>query len=92
MGGRRDRGGGGRAKAYASDVTQASDVRSMVASVERDFGRVDILVNNAGDLIERRTLPELSEQLLRQVLEVNVVTTLLCCQAAAPGMIARGGG
>jgi 3-oxoacyl-[acyl-carrier protein] reductase len=83
---------GGRAKAYACDVTRCPDVRSMVAAVEHDFGSLDILVNNAGDLIERRTLPELSEQLLRQVLEVNVLSTLLCCQMTTPGMIARGGG
>jgi 3-oxoacyl-[acyl-carrier protein] reductase len=46
---------GGHAMAYECDVTQAADVRSMIASVEREFGRLDILVNNAGDLIERRT-------------------------------------
>ena len=83
---------GGRAQAYSGDVTRMADVKGLVESVERDFGRLDILVNNAGDLIERKALPELSEQLLRQVLDVNVVSTMLCCQAAAPGMIARGGG
>jgi 3-oxoacyl-[acyl-carrier protein] reductase len=83
---------GGRARAYSCDVTRAADVRSMIALVEREFGRLDILVNNAGDLIGRRTLPEISDEFLRQVLEVNVVSTMLCCQAAAPGMIARGGG
>ncbi len=81
-----------RAAAYSGDVTRAADVTALIASVERDFGRLDILVNNAGDLIERKTLPELSEALVRQVMDVNVLSTVLCCQAAAPGMVARGGG
>ena len=83
---------GRRAASYGCDVTRSADVREMIEAVEGDFGRIDILVNNAGDLIERRTLPECSEELMRQVLDVNVVSTLLCCQAVVPGMTDRGGG
>ena len=83
---------GGRARAYGCDVTRADDVSSMIESVERDFGSLDILVNNAGDMIQRRTLAELTPGIIRDVLDVNILSTVLCCQAAVPGMAARGGG
>ena len=83
---------GREARAYAADVTDPADVRSMVQSVERDFGGIDILVNNAGDLIERCTLAELTPDKVRAVLDVNVLSTVLCCQAVAPGMATRRSG
>ena len=39
---------GGRAIAYAADVTDFAQCEAMVAAVLNDFGCVDILVNNAG--------------------------------------------
>ena len=50
---------------------------------------MDVLVNNAGDIIGRQPLVEMTEAFFHQVMDVNVLTTFLCCQAAAPGMIAR---
>lgn len=83
---------GVRAAAFACDVTRAADVRSMIEAVERQFGRVDILVNNAGDLIERKPLADMTAEWYREVMDVNVLTTILCTQAVAPGMSARGRG
>jgi 3-oxoacyl-[acyl-carrier protein] reductase len=59
------------------------------ACFQARLGPSDILVNNAGDLIERRTLTEMTEALFRQVMDVNVTSTFFCCQAVAPSMIAR---
>ncbi len=39
---------GGRAKAYAVDITDQARVNAAVVDVERDLGPVDVLVNNAG--------------------------------------------
>jgi 3-oxoacyl-[acyl-carrier protein] reductase len=80
------------AEACPCDVTRAEDVRAMFARVEAQFGHVDILVNNAGDLVERRWLGEMTEALYHEVMNVNVLGTLLCSQAAAEGMKARGSG
>jgi 3-oxoacyl-[acyl-carrier protein] reductase len=80
------------AEALACDVTRAADVRAMIAGIEERFGRLDILVNNAGDLVERRALAELTEGLYREVMDVNVLSTLLCSQSAAEGMKRRRGG
>ena len=83
---------GGRARAFECDVTLSSSVRTMIADVTAGLGPVDILVNNAGDLIARRDLAAMTEALFREVLDVNVVSTWLCCQAVAPGMVERGSG
>lgn len=83
---------GVRAGAFGCDVTRTDDIRAMIEQVERELGPVDILVNNAGDMIGRNTLAETTEESYREVMDVNVLTTILCSQAVAPGMIARGSG
>src|SRR5262249_17826533 len=86
------RASGADADAFEADVTQAAQGAAPARGVERRFGGIDILVNNAGDLIERATLANVTEPLLRRILDVNVLSTVLCSQAAAPLMIARAGG
>ncbi len=83
---------GARAAAFPADVTRGADVTAMVTAVEKTLGPIDILVNNAGDLVARRGLAAMTEDVFRSVLDVNVVSTWLCCQALAPGMAARGRG
>lgn len=41
-------GKGGRARAYACDVSRAESVQALAESVVKDLGSVDIVVNNAG--------------------------------------------
>jgi 3-oxoacyl-[acyl-carrier protein] reductase len=74
---------GARAAAFGCDVTRSVDVRAMVAAVERELGGIDILVNNAGDLVSRKALADITEDYYREVMDVNVLTTLLCSQAVA---------
>jgi 3-oxoacyl-[acyl-carrier protein] reductase len=86
------RAAGRRAELIEGDLTSAGTaLRTVQACVER-LGRLDVLVNNAGDLIARRPLLEMDEAYFRQVMDVNVLTAFLCCQAVAPGMIARRSG
>jgi len=80
---------GRRAAIYQADLTRSVEVKRVFDAALADFGRVDVLVNNAGDIIGRRPMVEMTEAFFHQVVDVNVLTTFLCCQAAAPGMIAR---
>jgi 3-oxoacyl-[acyl-carrier protein] reductase len=80
---------GRRAAVFQGDLTRSADVARVVEGASRHFGRVDILVNNAGGLIGRHPLVDMTEDFFRAVLDVNVLTTFLCCRAVAPGMIAR---
>jgi len=80
---------GRHAAVYQGDLTKSADVSRVVESAAARFGHIDILVNNAGGLLGRHSLVDITEEFYHAVLDVNVLTTFLCCRAVAPGMIAR---
>ena len=80
---------GGRAITIQADVTQATEVATLVQRASEELGAIDILVNNAGSLIERLRILELSEERWDEVLELNAKSVFLCCKAVAPSMIER---
>jgi len=83
---------GRRAATFGADLTKSAEVARTVGDAEARFGRIDILVNNAGGLLGRHPLSDMSEAFFHDVMNVNALTTFLCCRAVAPGMIARGSG
>ena len=83
---------GRRAQAFQADLTRREEVARVVSAAETTFGKIDILVNNAGGLLGRHSLVEMPEEFFHQVMDVNVLTTFLCSQAVAPGMITRKSG
>ena len=79
------------ADAIEADVTDEHQVARLFQEVMVRHGRLDILVNNAGSTI--RKAPEaLSLQEFRQVMDVNLTSTFLCCRAAHALMKVGGGG
>jgi 3-oxoacyl-[acyl-carrier protein] reductase len=80
---------GRRAAIFQGDLTKQADVTRVVGGAATRFGRIDVLVNNAGGLLGRHALVDMPEAFFHDVINVNVLTTFLCCQAVAPGMIAR---
>src|SRR5712691_12531531 len=74
---------GRKAEAFQADLSQADEARKVVCDVEKRFGKIDVLINNAGDLIERRPLLEMTEELWRRILDLNVTSAFCCTQAAA---------
>jgi NAD(P)-dependent dehydrogenase (short-subunit alcohol dehydrogenase family) len=78
-----------------ADVTVKAEVNAMVDQVMQTFDRVDILVNNAGGAL--RPVPNNSaatedEDHYRYIMDINLTSTILCCQAASrPMMAARSG-
>jgi 3-oxoacyl-[acyl-carrier protein] reductase len=80
---------GSEAHPFQGDLTKSADVTTLVDAVTARFGAIDILVNNAGDLIERKPLLEMSDELFHAVMDVNVTSVFLMCRAVARGMVSR---
>jgi 2-dehydro-3-deoxy-D-gluconate 5-dehydrogenase len=82
---------GASADAIEADVTDEHQVARLFQEVMVRQGRLDILVNNAGATI--RKMPEaLSLEEFRQVIDVNLTSTFLCCRAAHALMKPGGAG
>ena len=81
-------GVGGEARGYAADVSDTTQVASLVESVERDFGSIDILVNNAG-LTRDNILLRLKDDDWDAVLNANLRGAFAAVRAAARGMMKR---
>lgn len=74
------------------DLSDAGSIAQMVEEAMRKFGRIDALVNTVGGY--RGGKPAHEEDLATWdfLFNVNVRTTLLCCRAVTPRMLASGGG
>jgi len=82
---------GGRAIFVATDVSNAAQVRHMVAETVRAFGWVDILVNNAGTEVGKPLL-DTTEAEWDHLMSVNLKGHFLCSLEVVPEMRARGAG
>lgn len=82
----------GRGFLIRADLTEESQVRSMVETVITNAGRLDILFNNAGSVIERAKLEECSLSLWKQVLDVNLTSAFLASREAIPHLKKSGHG
>lgn len=82
---------GGKAQAFACDITQRDQVDAAVAATQAAFGSVDVLVNNAGwDIFKpfTKTVPAEWDKLIA----INLVGALHMLHAVLPVMAAKGGG
>lgn len=86
---------GRRSIGFEGDLSKPVDVERLFAETMNAFGRVDILVNNAGGAIARDSGPLATQTSMTDydlILDVNLRSCLLCCQAAAPIMTQQGAG
>lgn len=74
--------GGGRAAAFAGDVSRERDVVALFASATERFGPLAGLVNNAGITGGSARVSEVGAELLERVFAVNVVGSFLCAREA----------
>jgi glucose 1-dehydrogenase len=77
------------AVAVRMDVSREEEVRDAFGRAADALGPVDLVVANAGREAER-PLVEMSLDDWRDVIDVNLTGTFLCCREGARGMIAAG--
>jgi NAD(P)-dependent dehydrogenase (short-subunit alcohol dehydrogenase family) len=85
---------GRRSLAIPTDVTDSSQVNSMVHQVIQEFGKIDILMNNAGGggAGRGRTLFDLTDEDWRTGIDTNLTGAFYCVRAAGPHMVERRSG
>jgi NAD(P)-dependent dehydrogenase (short-subunit alcohol dehydrogenase family) len=82
---------GGEAQAEQLDVTQKSEVETVVDRTIQRWGGIDILVNSAGRAI-RGTALDYPERDWDTIINVNLKGTFLCCQVVGKHMAERKAG
>ncbi|MDD2021624.1 3-oxoacyl-ACP reductase family protein [Pseudomonas putida] len=77
--------------AVQCDVKEAPSIQAFFERVEQRFERIDLLVNNASitrdGLLATQSLSDITE-----VIQTNLVGTLLCCQQVLPCMMRQRSG
>ena len=84
-------GQGRRALRLETDLTSAGAVAAMVSKVVLELGRVDVLVNNAR-VDFGKPFVDVTEAEWQTVMDFNVKSMFLCCQAAGREMMGQGAG
>jgi NAD(P)-dependent dehydrogenase (short-subunit alcohol dehydrogenase family) len=75
----------------ALDVTDTAAIHDVVAGAVDRFARLDVVVSNAGFGV-LGAAEELSDELLRQQIEVNLIGSIQLARAVLPRLRAQGGG
>jgi Dehydrogenases with different specificities (related to short-chain alcohol dehydrogenases) len=82
---------GGTALALSADVTQSTQIVSVVEQTLNRFGRIDVLHNNVGINLPGGAA-EATEESWRKVMNVNLTSAFLTCKAVLPIMERQGNG
>jgi NAD(P)-dependent dehydrogenase (short-subunit alcohol dehydrogenase family) len=79
--------------AHPGSAADEATAEGLVAACVREYGRIDILVNCAG-VAERpgSSILDVTTEEFRDVLDAHLGTVFQTCRAAAPRMVAQGGG
>ncbi len=85
-------GSGGQAFAVQADVAREEQVEALFARLDQDPRPLTALVNNAGIAGPVSRLDQASGELMRQVVDTNVLGFLYCARAAIRRMAKRHGG
>lgn len=84
--------GGALVRGWSCDITDPIAVHRLVDQIVAEHGRLDVLVCNSGGSAARGAFTDLDAQTLRDTMDLNVVGTATCVQAAARHMVGAGRG
>ena len=80
---------GRRSLGFEVDVTQRDAVFAMVDEIVDKLGRIDILVNNTGGALgqpKSSMASDTEEEYYNYIMEINLTSTIFCCQAVSSPM------
>jgi NAD(P)-dependent dehydrogenase (short-subunit alcohol dehydrogenase family) len=84
--------GGGVIVGAQGDIADQATAEGLVDLAVSTHGRIDVLVNNAGVIDYMQGVGELSDDVWRRVLGINLDGPMFTMRRAVPRMVAQGGG
>lgn len=69
---------------YPLDMTKDEDIKTLIAFLEKNYGRLDVLINNAGILLDRHE--KATRHSLTETIDTNTIGPYLLCEAVGPLM------
>ena len=84
--------GGGKAEFLATDVSDAGQIKAMVARAQGAFGRLDLAFNNAGVEGDQANLADQDMARVQRVFDIMINGVYLAMQFEIPAMLEGGGG
>jgi NAD(P)-dependent dehydrogenase (short-subunit alcohol dehydrogenase family) len=85
-------GQGHSAEVHALDVTRRDQVQGTFGQIVSAHGRIDALVNLVGGTTYARPIQDFAPAEWREVIDLNLKSAFLCCQAVIPTMRAQRSG
>lgn len=82
---------GGKAMAFAVNVTDMASIKAMVGAVHERCGKIDVLVNNAG-IVADAQLKNMTEDQFDRVIDINLKGTYNCTKAVVDIMLEQQSG
>jgi len=79
-------------KAVACHVGRLDELEGLVATAQREFGRIDILVNNAATNVAHGPSLDMTDEQFDKMVEINLKSAFRLTRLVAPGMCERGSG
>ena len=79
------------AEARKLDVTEEDAVKRVITEAAASLGAIDILINNSG-IAETAPFLRTSADMMRRIMEVNLIGAHICTQQVLPAMIEAGWG
>lgn len=84
--------GGGTIVGAQGNIADQTSAEELVDLAVSTFGRIDVLVNNAGVMDFMQGVGELSDDIWRRVMAINVDGPMYTMRRAVPRMVEQGGG
>ena len=85
---------GGKAIFIKTDVSKEKDVKNLIETTIKKFGKLNILYNNAAVFWYGKDgyITDIDKDIWDKVIDINLRGVYLCCKYAIPEMIKSGGG
>ncbi|HMO55728.1 MAG TPA: glucose 1-dehydrogenase [Roseiflexaceae bacterium] len=83
---------GGAALVAQADITNTTQLEAMRDATLERFGRIDILINNAGSMVKRVPIADSSDEIAREVFDINFISTVAMSRLVVPAMRSQGRG